>query len=200
MSDYKLAKPRWEVTGDDTIVFEDGSEHKLPAMPLEVIERLATLPQDYIELGNHAADLKWDAEQAVLQRENVQRSYDALIERLDAAEGKNKENLLVVLQEDLELAINLVLRFARALGVQAGGSLYEEIQAIANKYKMSYEAPTSNNLYRNLNPAVPIHPVWTDEVFHGHEEARAEGPEGEIFNVRFNSETGRLDIEPVEGD
>lgn len=55
------------------------------------------------------------------------------------------EQIVPTLCEDLELAINMALRFAFALGVQANSdpdSLYSKIQALANKYKMHYAPPT----------------------------------------------------------
>jgi hypothetical protein len=57
----------------------------------------------------------------------------------------------------LEKTINMLKRYAYALGIQEGGILYEEVMGLARKYKMGdYEPPTGYSYDELTRPDVSI--------------------------------------------
>ena len=61
-----------------------------------------------------------------------------------------KDRVLVILQQDLEKAINYLHRYAYALGIQRGGILWDEIEALSAKYNMGPYVPPTDYSYNEL--------------------------------------------------
>lgn len=142
MSEPHLAQLRW-VVDYDTLTFADGEKIKFPEyVPLELIARLGDLAQDFFRLGHAAAGEADDARMARRDRDNWKLQAERAEATLrDIRNNDSNENILAILMGDLETAINLIFRFAGMLGIQAGGELYDAINALANKYKMHYTPP-----------------------------------------------------------
>ncbi len=65
---------------------------------------------------------------------------------------RDKE-LIEILKNDLERAINLSKCYAYALGIQEGGPLYDELQGLMTKYKMGdYAGPSGYSLHDLVTP------------------------------------------------
>jgi hypothetical protein len=158
-------KPRWTLADDGrTIELADGGIFQFPLwIERGTIEQVAQLPLDYMEMGNKFADEKADLEYKLSVEKSkvaiLTADLETLKSRIDGLGDEERQTrLLVILQEDLERAINMALRFAGALGIQPSGpgTLYAEIQEFAQKYGMYYRAPDSaHNVVRNLFPGVP---------------------------------------------
>jgi chromosome segregation ATPase len=118
---------------------------------------------DHIAMGNKFADEKMELQRELSNECSkvaiLTADLESLKTRLDGLGSEARQTrLLVVLQEDLERAMNMMLRFAAALGIQRSGpgTLYAEIQEFANKYGMYYRAPDSaHDVVRNLFPDAP---------------------------------------------
>lgn len=141
------SQPRW-ICVEDSNMFRltDGSEMSFTVDPLEpheavaIIDAVRKLPRDYLDLGNAAADLQHRIERLEAQLAHTRLEIDTLRQRAEA-----DESVVPILAADLEKAINMAIRFAFALGVQANKdphSIYGELQTLAKKYKMNYEPPT----------------------------------------------------------
>lgn len=175
----QLAEIRWEL--DTTTIClhtdEDGDEYWTADFDVSdesfftvtvwdedyhLIDLVNDLPQRYLELGNAAADRTFEnrAEFRRLQqeRDTFKQEYETLRDRIDGlGDDQRKERLLVILQEDLEKAINTLTRYAQALGIQQGGILYDQVQDLRTKYKMGdYIAPTSHDMRATLEPGAPV--------------------------------------------
>lgn len=165
-------------------VFETGEGDRFEVSGDEnAIDYVSTLPWDYYELGQNAADFK--LERHIDKRESEARLDDALAavgilqQRLEAA---SDESLIPILTADLEKALNFMMRFAQSLGMQAQGPLYDEMQSLLSKYKMTYHAPTREQIIREAIEQ----PGWARD---------------EVIQASFNPETGKLDMmeRTVEG-
>lgn len=161
MSGYEdediVNRQRW-VVENHTLKFKDGTEFKLPSWtPPEVEEHLATLPADYVELGMAGSDLAVALAGATRQQLALEEELAALQAKVAAGEDQTKaQAVMTILQMDLETALNMVRRFAFALGVQPGGDLYDEIQALLTKYKMFYQAPKDYSYEENVRPTLDV--------------------------------------------
>jgi hypothetical protein len=137
-----IAQPRWVVKNRTLHFCADGTEFKFPSWtPDEVVERIAQLPQDYMELGDAAADQKVQLRAEQRRRQVVEHTLAGLRARINGAgDLQRKDRLVVILQEDLEEALNLVFRLARAAGVQGSdGEVSWAINKLARKYGMEFK-------------------------------------------------------------
>jgi hypothetical protein len=153
----QLAQLRW-VVDNDTLIFADGEQIKFPSwVPIDLIDRLAELPKDFYNLGNATAD---ELDEARMAR-RVADTWKMRAERAEATlrdirNNESNENILPVLMGDLETAINMIFRFAGMLGIQAGGELYDAINALANKYKMHYTPPKDYSYEGTVAPMLKV--------------------------------------------
>lgn len=137
-----LAKHRWIIEGNK-LTLADGTEWKLPRkIPDAVKQELARLPYDYLELGNRCADLQDDARMArreadavVGEAEGWKMKYENIV-NLDV---NTQDKIIGILTEDMELACNLLIRIAVALGIQPGGEFYNKIKNLVEKYGMKMQ-------------------------------------------------------------
>lgn len=159
-----MNQPRWKIEesspcpiyeGDTTVkalfTTRTGQEFSVIATP-EVIDQLISLPCDYIDLGNEAADLVREREQVENLFINEVDKNRVLRQRIEAM---GDEAIVPILAEDLEKTLNLAIRWAGALGIQMNpdpDSLYGQLQALAHKYKMHYTPPKDYNYREMLLP------------------------------------------------
>jgi hypothetical protein len=147
--------PRWTLEDDGrTIKFTDGERFKFPSwVDQAIVNRVAMLAADYVDLGMQWADTASERDAERSKAKVYKYQLDALVEKVEGLgdEDRNRR-LLVILQQDLEHSINLLLRFAYALGVQPGGELYNELQGLARKYGMDYRAPKEYSAAELIDP------------------------------------------------
>lgn len=159
---------------------EDGTEFTVIG-PNSAIAAVTDLPYDYLALGHKAADdiesVHGKKRQYKAIAEEAAEEIKMLRQRIDAA--PEADQIVPILCEDLEKSINMMMRFAQSLGIMAQGPIYEDIQALATKYGMSYREPNGKQI-------------------------RAEAYErdilgADILEAEFNPVTGRLEFDPAPG-
>lgn len=107
----------------------------------------------YEELGNEAADLKLERDAARRERDMLRARLSQVQGQIDQVDGLSEEKrdkVMLILMQDLEDCINMLKRYAYALGIQPGGILYEQVQALARKYKMGDYRPPADYSYEEL--------------------------------------------------
>lgn len=189
-----VAQLPW-VIENHVIKFKDGTEFKLPSWtPAEVEQKLGSLPQDFIDIGNAATDANFDQESKTTELELVRAELLALRQKLANSGGrgiKGNKRVLTIMQIDMEKALNMLMRFAHALGIQGQGALYDELQELVTKYGMRY-TPRGGA------------PSFSDDHFDYHVHTyKNETPANEmarVSTVKLNDETGKFDITPVPDD
>lgn len=150
-----IATPRWKKTGwkparwfrKERHVFKMNNGLEFEVVGDKIVSTIVEqLPLDYLDLGNEAADMKQtlgtSERQATARLAEAEKEIRHLVQRIEADPGK----VVPILSADLEKAINMLIRFAQALGMQAQGALYDEVQALASKYGMSYRAPNQRQV------------------------------------------------------
>lgn len=183
-----IARPRWTIE-DRKIKLATGKTYTVPKKwPQEVLDALSQLPIDYMGLGNASADLYADLEAAKREARGWKMQFEDLLTKVGAGDGKDQTRLLVILQKDLETALNLCNRLIYAVGAQPGGTLYESVNALMIKYNMVL---TPNKGLSNVRtPYV--------EVAENAGEGTQDVDIPDVATVRVNLNTGKLDITPVD--
>lgn len=181
----KYAKLRWRRVAKRTFELEDGTRFRLGAkVPDEVLDTIEQLPQDYLDLGNASADALHDVREAKKVAQYWEDQFTDLATKVSAIGGKDKDELLVILQRDMETALNLTNRLLYASGAQPGGEFYEGIAALLRKYGMS---PTPAPASGPLN-----NPLLNDVVLAAEEARYADVPR--VTRI-YNDDTGTLHVE-----
>jgi hypothetical protein len=184
-----IARPRWTIDNRKITYALTGKTYTVPKKwPQELVDALGQLSIDYVDLGNKAADLDADLKTRTREVAGWRMQFEDLLEKVGAAEDKNPTRLLVILQKDLETALNLCSRLIYAVGAQPGGTLYESVNALMAKYNMVL---TPN---KGLND---IRSPYVEVAEHAGEGVQdVDIPD--IATVHVNLDTGKLDITPVE--
>lgn len=149
------AKVRWTIN-HGVLTLDDGTTWKLPKrfnkIPDNIRVALANLPFDYFELGNAAADMKLERDGALRQLEALQAElfqYRRADEDLKALDPEKTDKVLEIMVNDMEAALNLLVRISFLLGIQPQGELYENIKRLVEKYGMVMHTQTEYS-YENL--------------------------------------------------
>jgi hypothetical protein len=181
-----IAKPRWTYKASRlrailslfTFELEDGSKFVVLGSD-KAIDAVRDLPYDYLELGALLADQEGSAKERQYKAivEDAQKEIQILRDRIEAA--PEAEKIVLTLCEDLEKAINMMMRVAQALGMMAQGPLYEEVQALASKYGMTYRAPSRKQVVAD---------AYEREILGAN-----------ILEAEFNPITGKLELGPAPG-
>lgn len=123
--------------------------------------------EDFEAIGHAAADLKIERDAARREVEVWKHEAAMLKDRLDqinAVDVSDKARVMSILMDDLEHSINLLTRFAYALGIQEGGDLYDEVQKLRTKYKMGAYRPPTEYSYAEL-----VTPDLSSNIIEGTE-------------------------------
>jgi hypothetical protein len=185
-----LATLRWTLEGRK-LKLAGGDTYTFPKRtPKPILDALAALPQDYLELGNASADLSEDLRDKTREAEGWRMQFEDLMVKIGSTDDKDPQRLLVILQKDLETALNLASRLIWSLGAQPGGGLYDSVNALMRKYGM---ALTPNTGMRDVqSPYIEAGDATVDE----EGERYVDIPN--VATVKVNFTTGKLDITPVE--
>jgi hypothetical protein len=186
-----IATHRWTLDGRK-LKLASGATYTFPKRtPKPILDALRRLPQDYLDLGNRSADLDADLQAAERAAEGWKLQFEDLMTKVTATEGKDEQQLLVILQKDLETALNLCNRLIWTVGAQPGGALYEAVNVLMRKYGMALTPNTEM-----ADAKSPYVEQSEHEVALSPEHYGTEVPERAV--VRYNPRTGRMDFEPIE--
>lgn len=179
-----IAKLRWRKVGQKARLFrserhifelQDGREFEIFSRDTELIKIIEQLPLHYLELGNKAADMKSllsrSEREATARVKELEERLATWQQRFDAL--PESEKIIPILSSDLELALNMIIRFAQALGIHPRGELYNGINKLLSKYNMIYK-------YQNNG-------------------LRLDEATSDIITAKLNMETGKLGFTPVSG-
>lgn len=186
--DSIMAKPRWTPQEDRKVVahwrwfnLPDGRAFGVTAKDDDILDMVQSLPFDYIELGDMAADLETDLRTST--RIIGAMTNDNLIrEQRENLDPETVQTVVPILAADLETAINLIHRLSNALGVQPGGDIWDEIKRLSDKYNMTYR------------PGPVFAPVQSEQEdpFDYHLKSYDSDTGREILSAKYDHDTGKF--------
>lgn len=170
----------WKVPAHAVFELADGTLFTVVG-PEEAWTAVDDLAREYLDLGDSTADaltIQMGNERATAAlAQKVLKENQILRQRIDAA--PEADQIVPIMAADLEQSLNMMMRFAQSLGVQAKGPLYDAMEKLLTKYKMKYIEPNRNQV---VNEAFERDVLGADTI-----------------TASLDAKTGRMNYMPAPG-